>query len=93
MISDIIETRLREALNPEYCKVIDESHLHAGHAGAKPSGETHFHIKISSAAFAGLTRIKAHQKIYALLADLMNNPIHALAIEITQSKTAAPGRL
>jgi BolA protein len=83
MIRDIIETRLREALAPTSCEVIDESALHAGHAGAKPGGETHFRLKITSSKLAGLSRVAAHQQIYGLLKDLMNNPIHALAIEIT----------
>lgn len=82
MLKDVIETRLKTALNPEFCEVADESALHAGHAGAAPGGNTHFRLKITSAAFEGLSRIKRHQLIYDLLADLMNNPIHALAMEL-----------
>ena len=93
MIRDIIETRLREALVPQSCEVIDESALHAGHAGAKPGGETHFRLKIASSQLAGVSRVAAHQKIYTLLADFMNNPIHALAIEIIPPKTGGKGPL
>ena len=82
MIKDVIEARLKEALRPEYCEIIDESALHAGHAGAKPGGETHFRVKIASPALAGLSRVAAHQRIYTLVGELMNNPVHALAIEI-----------
>jgi len=85
MLEEIIAARLQAALKLESCEVIDESALHAGHVGAKPEGNTHFRIKITSAELSAQTRIAAHKQIYALLTDLMNHPIHALAIEIKRS--------
>lgn len=77
-----IEKRLNEALEPTYLEVIDESHLHAGHIGARPSGNTHFRLKITSKKFNDLKAIARHQLVYSILSDLMNNPIHALAMEL-----------
>lgn len=78
---DIIRDRLAFGLNPTLLEIDDESAKHAGHAGAKPGGETHFRVKIISDKFEGMNRVKRHQLVYSLLSDLMNNPIHALAIE------------
>ena len=77
-----IEKRLKEALEPSQIEVIDESHLHAGHVGAKPTGNTHFRLKITSKKFNDLKAIARHQLVYSILSDLMNNPIHALAMEL-----------
>lgn len=72
------------ALNPSHLEVINESHRHAGHAGVagNSTGETHFKIVISSELLAGLAKVQQHRMIYAALDDLMNNPIHALSIEV-----------
>ncbi len=67
-------------LEPVLLEIEDESHSHAGHAGAR-SGHGHFRLKIVSAAFAGLTPIARHRKVYAALGELMQTDIHALAIE------------
>ena len=77
-----IEKRLREALDPTHIEVMDESHLHAGHVGAKPTGNTHFRLKITSAKFQDLKPVARHQLVYSILSDMMNNPIHALAMEL-----------
>ncbi len=77
-----IEKRLQEALEPSHLEVMDESHLHAGHVGAKPTGNTHFRLKITSAKFSDIKPIARHQLVYQILSDLMNNPIHALAMEL-----------
>lgn len=77
-----IESILTEALTPGALEVIDESSQHAGHAGARPEGETHFRLRIASPAFAGLSRVAAHQKIYALLDAEFKCGLHALAIEV-----------
>ena len=61
--------------------VIDESHLHAGHVGARPEGETHFRLIISSKFFSGKTRIEKQRAIYRVLADELSGPVHALSIE------------
>ncbi len=82
MIKQEIEKRLQEALEPTHIEVIDESHLHAGHVGARPTGNTHFRLKITSPKFNDLKPVARHQLVYKILSDLMNNPIHALAMEL-----------
>ncbi len=80
-IAQEIERILRANLNITDLTIINESHLHAGHTGDNGTGESHFRVIIASDSFAGLTRVAQHQKIYALLSDLLKTKIHALAIE------------
>ncbi len=77
---DRIEARLREALEATHVEVIDESHLHAGHVGAREGGG-HFRALIVSRKFEGLNRVKAQQLVYASMGDWMGHEIHALSIE------------
>lgn len=77
---DKIQTAL-QVLQPTQLEIIDDSAAHAGHAGAA-SGRGHFHVKISSPALHGLTRVAQHRRVYEALGDLMQTDIHALAIEI-----------
>ena len=65
---DAITNKLREAFSPESLDVTDESHLHEGHAGHRPGGETHFRVYIVSPAFQGKSRIERHRMINATLA-------------------------
>lgn len=74
-----IERRLA-ALAPVRLVLEDESARHAGHAGARPGGSTHWRLTIVSAAFAGKPMLARHRMVYGALGDLMQNPIHALAI-------------
>ena len=78
------EARLRERLEsrfaPTFLHILDEGHLHAGHAGAA-DGRGHFRVKILAPAFRGLTPLARHRLVYAALADLLETDIHALAIE------------
>lgn len=67
------------ALNPQHLEIVDESALHAGHAGAK-SGGGHYQLTIISAAFAGQNAVGRHRLIYQALGDLMSKHIHALSI-------------
>lgn len=76
-----IRARLESALKPTFCEVIDESHLHRGHAGAR-DGRGHFRVKIASAAFTGCSRVASHRLVYAAVGDLMASDIHALAVEL-----------
>ena len=78
---DDIRARLQSAFAPTALEVIDEGHLHIGHAG---EGTGHFRIRVASAAFAGKTRVKQHRLVYEALADLMGHGIHALAIEVVR---------
>jgi BolA protein len=85
-MKDNITKKLTEAFVPESLDVIDESHLHAGHAGHRPDGETHYRVNIVSKAFAGKSRIERHRMVNSLLADEMATSVHALAL-----KAQAPG--
>jgi BolA family transcriptional regulator, general stress-responsive regulator len=85
---DIIINKLREAFLPESLDVTDESHLHEGHAGHRPGGETHFRLYIVSTAFQGKSRIERHRMITATLASELADTVHALAIS-----AKAPGEV
>jgi BolA family transcriptional regulator, general stress-responsive regulator len=80
-----IRRRLVEELAPDHLDIVDESHKHAGHAGAR-DGRGHFRVRIVAAEFVGLSAIRRHQRVYAALGELMQTDIHALALE-----TRAPG--
>lgn len=75
-----IRRRLETSLEPDELDVIDESHLHRGHPGAR-DGRGHFRVTIVSDLFAGLPRLARHRRVYAALGDLMTSDIHALTIE------------
>jgi BolA protein len=83
---DTLTRKLNEAFAPQSLNVVDESHQHAGHAGARPGGQTHFRVYIVSEAFKGKTRIDRHRMINQILADDLAAGVHALAIHAT-----APG--
>jgi BolA protein len=85
-IAAAIERKLTDAFAPARLAVIDESHRHAGHAGARPEGETHFRVELVSAAFAGQSRVARQRLVYAALADELRTHVHAL-----QLTTLAPG--
>ena len=68
------------ALDPVELDLVDESAQHAGHAGARPGGETHWRLTIVSARFAGQPTVARHRMVYQALGELMQHPIHALAI-------------
>jgi BolA protein len=79
-----IENKLRRELNASEIEVVDESHLHAGHVGAREGGG-HFRVTVVSQKFAGLGRLQAQRLVYKILEDEMKSEIHALSI-----KAAAP---
>jgi BolA protein len=83
---DLITKKLTKAFAPESLRVVDESHLHEGHAGHRPGGETHFRVHIVAGAFQGKSRIERHRMINATLAAELAAGVHALAIQV-----AAPG--
>eukprot|EP00808_Paulinella_micropora_P030574 g37694.t1 len=76
----IMEKLIGQALAPTHLEIIDDSHLHAGHAGS--GGGSHYTIKISSPAFEGKSLIACHKLVYAALGDMMGGDIHALAIQV-----------
>ena len=77
---ETIEARLASALSPESLDIIDDSHKHAGHAGAK-SGGGHFDLTIVSEQFTGLNTVMRHRLIYDALGEMMQTEIHALSIK------------
>jgi BolA protein len=77
-----IRARLEQALAPTTLEIHDDSHQHAGHAGAR-DGRGHFTVVIASPAFAGLSPVARHRKVYEAVGDLMQTDIHALAIRAT----------
>lgn len=79
-VADRISAKLAVALQPTRLAVFDESHRHAGHAGARPGGETHFRLEIVSAAFAGKARLARQRLVYGLLADEFAGGVHALQL-------------
>ena len=82
-----IRAALEAALSPVSLEVVDESHKHAGHAGAR-DGRGHFAVVVVSEAFAGKLPLARHRLVYAALGDLMTTDIHALSI---QASTPAEG--
>jgi BolA protein len=80
-VADRIKTRLTEALQPEHMELVDESALHAGHAGARPQGESHFRLLIAANSFNGRGRLERQRMVYHALGDLMATDIHALSIK------------
>ncbi|GLK52079.1 BolA family protein [Maricaulis virginensis] len=83
---DTIQARLEAALSPQQLDVRDDSHLHAGHAGARPGGESHFTVEIVAEAFAGRSRVERHRLVNEALSHELARQIHALVI-----RARAPG--
>ncbi|MDR3497679.1 MAG: BolA family transcriptional regulator [Parvibaculum sp.] len=88
-VADTIRQKLELALQPLQMTIEDQSHLHKGHAGHRPGGETHFRVTVVSVAFAGVSRIQRHRMVTGALAAEMNNPIHALALTTLTPEEAA----
>ena len=80
-VAETIEQKLRDGLQPTSLEVIDDSHHHAGHAGARPGGETHFTVIITAAAFDGLNRVAQQRLVHKILAEELAGPVHALQIQ------------
>jgi BolA family transcriptional regulator, general stress-responsive regulator len=83
-----MRTALERELRPVQLDVRDDSAAHAGHAGAR-GGAGHFHVRIVSEAFSGLTSVERHRRVYAALGDMMGADIHALAIEAATPRESA----
>ena len=84
-MQDRIAAKLRAALAPEQVNVIDDSHLHAGHAGARPGGQSHFTVEITASRFDGLTRVARHRLVNEALTEELAGPVHALVIRARAS--------
>ena len=82
MTADNLRQTLQTALAPTKLEVIDESYQHAGHAGANESGVgTHFRVRVTSALFTHISRVKQHRLVYDALRPYLDQGLHALAIE------------
>ncbi len=77
---DRLTERLKTGLEPERLEIVDDSHRHAGHAGAA-DGRGHFTVLVVSKRFAGLNTLKRHRLVYDIVGDMMTSDIHALSIQ------------
>lgn len=87
-VQSIIRRKIEEAFRPINVEVEDQSALHAGHAGSRPGGETHFHISIVSTAFDGMSRLARQRAVYALFAEELKDRVHALSLDLKTPKEA-----
>jgi len=94
-VAAAIREKLTSAFAPIALDVQDESARHAGHAGATrqdgSQGETHFHVRIVSAAFDGVSRVERQRRIYAALKDELAGPVHALSLAALAPSETAKG--
>ena len=81
-VAETIEAKLRAAFSPDTLEIVDQSHLHKGHAGAPEGGESHFRVVILSAAFAGMSRVERQRAVNRALAEELAGPVHALSVEV-----------
>lgn len=88
-MADTIRDKLTAAFAPLALDVIDDSARHAGHAGSRPGGETHFSVRIVSSAFDGVSRVERQRRIYAVLARELESRVHALALTAQTPDEAA----
>lgn len=78
--TNAIQSSLQREFSPEFLDVVDESHLHEGHAGAQ-TGKGHFRVVIVSEKFTGMTRLQRHRAVFEALGSLMESDIHALSVQ------------
>ncbi len=90
-VAETIRRKLEAATMPARLEIVDESHLHKGHAGHRPGVETHFRVTVVAAAFAGKSRVERQRLVTATLKDEMGNPIHALSMKTMTPEEAAAG--
>jgi len=81
-VAKTIERKLTEAFSPRELEIVDESHLHIGHAGSHPEGESHFRVNIAADAFAGMSRVARQRAVYSVLAEDLENRVHALVLTV-----------
>lgn len=79
-MADRIRTKIQAALAPERIEIEDDSSRHAGHAGSRPGGESHFNIRVVSESFRGLDRVARQRLVYGALASELADGVHALGI-------------
>ena len=81
--ADTIAQKLKDALSPQHLEVEDVSHHHAGHAGWRDGGGTHFKVTIKASSFAGKSRVQQHRLVNSILADELADDIHALELHLS----------
>jgi len=79
-VAQRIRDKLTAGLQPLRLEIRDESHRHVGHAGARPEGESHFHVEVVATIFFGESRLARQRRVYALLAEELAGPVHALGL-------------
>ena len=84
-----IKASLTKVFSPVALDIVDESHLHAGHAGARPEGETHFRVSLTAAAFEGVGRVQRQRLVNEALAEEFESGLHALSIRALSPAEAA----
>jgi BolA protein len=87
-VAHALRLALENALQPSVLHIVNESHLHAGHAEAGDGGESHFRLVIASDALNGLPKVAQHRLIYKAVGGLMPYPVHALVIEVLYSHSS-----
>lgn len=90
--ADRIAAALTAAFPPAGVEVVDDSHRHAGHAGAAPGGETHYNVRVVSPAFAGLNRVARSRAVHEVLAAEFASGLHALALTLKTPEEIAAAR-
>ena len=80
-VRETITRKLEAAFEPTSLGVVDQSADHAGHAGARPGGETHFQVSIRAGAFRAMNRVERQRAVYAVLAEELAGPVHALSVD------------
>jgi len=80
-VAETIRTKLTASLAPEKLTIVDESHRHAGHAGSRPEGETHFQVTVVASAFEGRSRLERQRMVYGILAAELADRVHALTLK------------
>lgn len=90
-VASLIRSKIEAAFQPVSLELLDESHRHAGHAGARPEGETHFHLTLVSGRFVGMGRVGRQRAVYAVLAEELAGPVHALGLTLRAPDEIAPG--
>ena len=88
-VAENLNRKLTAAFAPLELTVTDDSALHAGHAGHRPEGETHFGVRIVSAQFEGVSRVERQRRIYAALDEEFRGGLHALSLKVLTPAEAA----
>ena len=90
-VAKTLREKLELAFAPQVLAIEDESSRHSGHSGEREGGESHFRVRIVSAAFKGLTRVERQRRVYAVVADEMEAGLHALALTTLTPDEAKSG--